>query len=190
MTECAAGDEAVRMEASPHAQPSSAPPAPSSALQPAKPPHQPRIGWRIANPRLRRLRAFAQCLVAFYHNRRQSVELGHTIGRGARLQHIGAGKSPRRSEAHLLGHEATGGHSQHALDASAGWSEGRQKPWWVSLPTSIFQRTWEVFMVLPILYVASITPFRVFFEEARDVRAIRGREEGVRGGLSPAGPWS
>lgn len=56
--------------------------------------------------------------------------------------------------------------------------------WFVSLPASYMQRGWEIFMVLPIFYVASLMPFYVFFQPASDVRVVwwggggRGVDEG------------
>ena len=42
--------------------------------------------------------------------------------------------------------------------------------WWIILPDSNARRLWEVWMLAPMLYVAFITPFRIFFNDEATVR--------------------
>ena len=44
------------------------------------------------------------------------------------------------------------------------------QPFFVVLPDSWLRRVWEAYMLAPMLYVAFITPFRIFFNEEATVR--------------------
>lgn len=125
----------------------------------------------LKNRHLRKFRAFAQAVMAFNNNRWQTVEMG---------------RPPASS-----GAQTRGG----ARLADAGRGSPADKPCWILHPNSLLVRSWELFMIIPILYTASITPYRVFFEESTGVRGSVGvRRQGLLRGLwagrrANAPPW-
>jgi hypothetical protein len=129
---------------------------PGTPQTPPRLPHDPNRVLR--NRHLRKFRNFALGYIAFINNRWTNLEMGRALVSAGSVSAGGAGG-----------------------DGFSGWSPGDgggggasnrpSKPFWVSLPTSYMQQAWELLMLLPLLYTASLTPFRVFFQEADDVRA-------------------
>lgn len=128
--------------------------------------------YTITNPHLRRFRAFALGYIAFVNNRWETLEVGRLIANSDRSKSIGAdiggagggGKDGRSTSFRDKNPSSPGGLGHRPVPPD--------KPFWVSMPGGWVQRIWELLMIVPILYTASVTPFRVFFQEAKDVRSL------------------
>ena len=57
------------------------------------------------------------------------------------------------------------------------------QPWWIILPNSTMRRLWELWMLAPMMYVAFITPFRIFFNAPASVSAPARQRVGSRAAM-------
>lgn len=130
---------------------------------------------RLENRNLRKFRAFAQGYIAFIGNRWSTLEMG-------RPTQMAMEAAKRKSSIASLQGLGDSNSSDPAMskrimpvgDPAAGMTPvvPADKPFWVIMPTSLLQRFWELFLIIPILYTASVTPYRVFFEESKNVRTV------------------